>query len=132
MKAPQLVAVYGTLRRNHGNYKYFLEDQKFIGEFKTEPIYTMLSNGGFPMVFLNGETSIVCEVFHVISQDTLQELDGLEGYPNFYNRKQVTTPWGDAWMYFINGDSKEYSNGRPEIKSGDWNEFIKFKVLEND
>src|SRR5690606_6293052 len=31
----------------------------------------------------------------------LGTLDALEGFPSFYNRKQIDTEFGKAWVYFI-------------------------------
>jgi gamma-glutamylcyclotransferase (GGCT)/AIG2-like uncharacterized protein YtfP len=121
-KAPALICVYGTLRKGHGNHR-IIEDCKYLGEFHTEPIFLMLSLGGFPGLFFNGEDSILCEVFKIEDDNTLRRLDRLEGYPSFYNRTQIETPWGLAWVYYLE-EKDRYSNlGR--VESGDWNKYVK-------
>ena len=121
---PTMVVVYGTLRTGYYNNKYHLSDQKFLGEFKTKSKFTMFSFGGFPGLLDKGNTSIFCEVYQIDNLNTFNNLDRLEGYPEFYNRKKIDTPWGKAWIYYIEEASNEYSNGNyPLIKSGDWNEF---------
>lgn len=125
-KTPCLVCVYGTLRRNQGNHRR-LADSKFLGEFKTDPNFTMFSMGGFPGIFLNGKNSIICEVFEVADDRTMQSLDSLEGYPDFYNRTQIDTPWGKAWVYHIE-ESNRHGYNYPIIESGDWINYIKNKI----
>jgi gamma-glutamylcyclotransferase (GGCT)/AIG2-like uncharacterized protein YtfP len=122
-KIPSLICVYGTLRRGHGNHR-ILENSEFLGEFRTENGYTMISLGGFPGLLLDGKDSIVCEVFKVDNKSTAQRLDMLEGYPNFYNRTQIDTPWGKAWVYYL--EHNEYKLSRyPIIEEGDWNKIQK-------
>jgi gamma-glutamylcyclotransferase (GGCT)/AIG2-like uncharacterized protein YtfP len=110
------VAVYGTLRKNQGNHR-LLVDSKFLGEGTTGGI--MYSMGGFPAVDITGDKEIKIEVYSVDEQ-TLNRLDGLEGYPHFYNRSEIKTPYGAAWIYHI--DKKELLN-YPLIQSGDWVEY---------
>jgi len=37
-----LVAVYGSLRQNMGNHR-LLENANYLGEFKTEPVFSLYS-----------------------------------------------------------------------------------------
>ena len=76
----------------------------------------MLDLGPFPGVILEGDTTLTVEVYEV-DEPTFQNLDMLEGYPSFYNRKQVDTSKGAAWIYFLEG-REGYSNAY--IPSGDW------------
>jgi len=132
LQPPVLVAVYGTLRKNHYN-NYLLRNQAYVGLHRTTPEYTMYSLGGFPAVTLNGENEIVLEIFQVNDNETLKNLDSLEGYPTFYNRKEIDTEYGKAWMYYMENDARDFSR-LAKIASGDWNEFTKIneEVLEND
>ena len=46
--------------------------------------------------------------------DDLTPLDFLEGYPDHYNRKQIDTVYGPAWVYYYNTpriDAKVVDNG---------------------
>jgi len=115
---PQLVAVYGSLREGLHNHR-LLEDSDYLGLDWTDPDYTMLSLGSFPGIVEGGETAIKIEVYQV-NQDTFTNLDRLEGYPNFYNRKKIETKFGDAWIYFLEG--REYST--TYVPSGDWKEAV--------
>lgn len=123
-----LVAVYGTLRKNNGNHQ-IINDQEHLGTFITDPKYTMFTMGGFPGVLLNGDSEIVIEVYKIDNQQSLERLDRLEGYPSFYNRTVIDTPYGRAWMYYLDNDNDEYSADLyPRIESGDWNKYISEKV----
>lgn len=112
------VAVYGTLRAGEGNHR-LMSDAKFLGDDETKGI--MHSLGGFPAVDIDGEGKIKIEVY-VVDENTFRRLDGLEGYPHFYNRSEVDTQFGKAWMYHI--DAAQLA-GRPVITSGDWKEYVK-------
>lgn len=74
--------------------------------------------GGFPGLRLNGEDSIKIEVYE-INEDTAKDIDNLEGYPHFYNRKLTSTKFGDAWIYF---NEKERYNG--ESIGSDWKTYF--------
>lgn len=133
MKETILVAVYGTLRRGFHNYNACLKDDdvEYMGEYQTEPIYNMYSVGGFfPALTKDGYTSVTMEVFEV-DKNTLERLDLLEGYDaeydrdNHYNREPIITPYGNAFTYFYNQDTKSLRL----ILSGDWKEYINNKKL---
>jgi gamma-glutamylcyclotransferase (GGCT)/AIG2-like uncharacterized protein YtfP len=112
-----LVAVYGTLRKGFWNHS-LIEKSRFMGEAKTGPEWTMHITGGHFPVIVPGETSIAIEVYDV-SMETMHNLDTLEGYPLFYNRRLIKTPYGDAWIYFM----KEYSFSKATISSGDYKDY---------
>ena len=118
-----LVSVYGSLRKKQSNYEYHLSNSTYKGTFTTEPEYTMHSLSYYPALKLNGNTSIVMEVYEV-DEDTLKNLNRLEGYcpgekSTFYDRIEIDTPWGKAFTYiYVNELSKESI-----VESGDWCEF---------
>ena len=115
-----LVAVYGSLRRGMGNHQYYLSSSEYKGTFSTEPEYTLHSLSYYPGLKLDGNTSIVMEVYEV-DEETLKNLNRLEGYrpgetSTFYDRIKINTPWGKAFTYiYVNKLSKESI-----IESGDW------------
>ena len=111
------VFVYGTLKRGYGN-SYLLDDSDFVQEAMTSPEYTMRSLGGFPGVQLNGNTPIHGEVWRV-NKKTMDRLDQLEGYPRFYDRKQIDLRGCNymPWMYFL--PEQEYLT-YPVIEDGVW------------
>ena len=116
------VAVYGTLRKGFGNNR-LLGDSRFLGEGLSEFEATMYSNGGFPILSLDEPSSkVVVEVFVVEDEATLQDLDGLEGYPYWYNRTicefNINGELVKAWIYH-----QENITGLEEVESGDWKEF---------
>ena len=99
------VAVYGTLKRGHGNYERFLSDSKFLGDGVTKDRYPLVINS-LPYV-LNKKGlghNVEVDVFRV-SGDVLAQLDILEGHPKWYERKQIAISMADgtikfAWLYF--------------------------------
>jgi gamma-glutamylaminecyclotransferase len=113
-----LIAVYGTLRKGFWNHS-LIEKSRFIGAAKTEPDWTMLITGGEFPVLIPGKTSITIEVYD-ISRETMNYVDALEGYPVWYNRKLIKTPYGDAWIYFM----KEYPYSKTTVLSGDYQDYF--------
>src|SRR5690606_26884300 len=91
------VAVYGTLKRGHGNH-YLLANPNvaFLGRTILTGPYHMVSLGGFPAVVRSPDVKlqnrILCEVYR-IDEETLEALDILESNGQFYTRDQVVTPW---------------------------------------
>ena len=122
-----LVAVYGSLRRGMGNHQYYLSSSEYKGTFSTEPEYTLHSLSYYPGLKLDGNTSIVMEVYEV-DEETLKNLNRLEGYypgekSTFYDRIEINTPWGKAFTYiYVNELSKDSI-----VESGDW---VAYKKLE--
>ena len=115
-----LVSVYGSLRKTMSNHQYYLSSSEYKGTFSTEPEYTLHSLSYYPGLKLDGNTSIVMEVYEV-DEETLKNLNRLEGYrpgetSTFYDRIKINTPWGKAFTYiYVNELSKESI-----VESGDW------------
>jgi gamma-glutamylcyclotransferase (GGCT)/AIG2-like uncharacterized protein YtfP len=113
------VAVYGTLKQNQSNHS-FLTGQAFLGccELSTITLYDL---GPFPAAKLSESPSVGVEIYQV-SDETMARLDALEGYDpispdeGLYNRVQLETPLGPAWVYIYNHDV----TGWREIRSGEW------------
>jgi gamma-glutamylcyclotransferase (GGCT)/AIG2-like uncharacterized protein YtfP len=101
------VFVYGSLKSGgavRGLNQF--EGATIVGKAKTlYPDYNMIDLGSFPGVTKNGEKHIQGEVWQV-DEEVMEELDAIEGYPNFYNREVTQTSQGKAWMYYL---EKEYS-----------------------
>ena len=91
--------VYGTLKRGFHN-AYYLRDARFLGEFTTDPVYSMYHFGSYPAVSEFGRTAITGEVYE-ISTLQLASIDRLEWYPDFYQRLVIETSFGEAWMYVV-------------------------------
>ena len=117
------VVVYGTLRKGQRNH-YYLRDEKFIGEFESEPVFSLYAVSTYPGLIQNGNTSVKMEVYEV-DELKMKQLDTLEGYSgkvsshNLYERKNMITPFGMAKVYLYNQTYKK----TPLITSGDWVDY---------
>jgi gamma-glutamylcyclotransferase (GGCT)/AIG2-like uncharacterized protein YtfP len=96
------VFVYGTLKRHNGvRGMNLMVDATFISETKSkDPLFDLYDLGSFPAVQPGGTSYIQGEIWE-ITNDVLDVLDHIEGYPNFYNRQIIETDNGPAWMYYI-------------------------------
>lgn len=119
IKSGELVAVYGSLREGMGNHRV-LGGSTMVGK-ATVGGFDMFSLGGYPYCVPDKTGEIVVEVYQV-SEEVGQSLDALEGYPSFYDRKLISTPFGEAWIYFID----QYRDGTPYVEGGDW---VLYKTL---
>ena len=73
------VFVYGTHKRGGSNH-LFLRGQKFLGDARTAPGFTLYSLGDYPgMVRAPGDTAGVTGELWSVDDDCLAELDRLEG-----------------------------------------------------
>ena len=114
-----LVAVYGSLRKGKGNHRILDNDRtEYLGTTRVSG-FDMYNMGSFPFI-TDGGGEITVEVYRVTDSTTAYRLDALEGYPSFYNRKQVQTEYGLAWIYFIN--DFDVSRYQP-VPDGDWVTF---------
>lgn len=124
MDKPNIVAVYGSLREGLGNWRWYLSSKAEAEKISTEKIkgFKMVSLGGYPAIYTSkDESEITIEVYKVTDK-TFKGLDGLEGYPSFYNRKEVMTSKGKAWIYFIDSIA-EKSDQYTHVENGDWVDF---------
>ena len=85
------VFVYGTLKRGGRNHAY-LAGQKFIGEARTSPGYTLYSLGNYPgMVRSTEATGDVSGEIWEVDATCLVGLDQLEGVAEaLYERVSIT------------------------------------------
>lgn len=113
------VCIYGTLLRGQGN-SGLLKNAVFLGrhEIKTGP---MVSLGAFPaLTSPKGDCSTPVELYQV-SQQNFDDLDRLEGVPDFYVRSLVPTIFGQAWIYWM-PNLKDTSY--PLIPNNDWRKYV--------
>ena len=114
-----LVAVYGTLKRGLSNHG-LLQHASFVGEDCLTCI-TLYDLGPYPGARLESSGGIDIEVFSV-DKKQLQQLDELEEYlatasdQGMYDRRQVLTQFGLAWIYLYN---REVDHAKP-LRSGAW------------
>lgn len=106
--------VYGTLKFGKRNHRVMGESEK-LGRHVTEPIYTMRTNGSFPIVERGGSTEIKGEVYKVTDERTLKGIYALEGFTgikgsakNWYNLDDVDTIWGQASIFVMDKDSNKH------------------------
>jgi len=125
-----LYAVYGTLRRGHGNHNYYLSGDKaeYLGTMQTDGSYTMFSMGGFPGVARGGTTPITVEIYRVTDESVMRRVNGLEGYSgvrgsdaNWYDTTDIQTEWGLANMFTQDSLLGNPRYAARRIESGDWN-----------
>lgn len=118
-----LISVYGSLRKGLGNHR-LLENAKYLGDFQSEPVFSLYSLGGYPGLKTEGTTSVTMEVYEVTPIEA-NRIDQLEGYTpgreaTFYDKIPIDTPYGEASVY-------TYVDKIPEsrlVESGDWKQYL--------
>lgn len=120
------VAVYGSLLSGFGNH-CLLKGSDMKGAAVIEG-FEMYSLGGFPCIVPDDDKGRIEVEVYDVDDTTMSRLDMLEGYPSFYDRKQVTvnTGKGDekAWVYYMH-EVPSFSGHRhaPRIESGSWRDY---------
>lgn len=117
--------VYGTLKANHGNHRVLGRNPEFLGEFTTDPKYT-LYDGGFPVVERGGNTSIKGELYRVTNSADVASVFGLEGCQsqekgdanNWYDFDEIKTEKGTAFIFVMD---QGQSGRRSVLENGVWN-----------
>lgn len=122
-----LVAVYGTLLSGMGNHVLLTRnegDVKPLGAAKGDFYCVMYSAGGFPILsMMEPEDKVICEIYEV-GDETLADLDRLEGYPGWYNRTVrsfIMDETGEtvrAYIYHQN-DAQDM----PVVPKADWRSY---------
>jgi len=112
------VAVYGTLKQGQGNH-HFLSGAEYLGSTRLDG-FVLYDLGPWPAVKREpGQTQV--EVYRV-NAATFAALDELEEYcadaphTGLYDRIQVDTPHGRAWLYLYNAEVST----EQRLSSGNW------------
>ena len=105
------VAVYGTLKKGHGNHR-LLKDSYCLGEGFTSEPYPLVVDGLPYVIDRAGKGKRVCVEIYRVHLDTLARLDSLEGHPDWYQRKQIQVQLYkggtvSAWVYMIPDDKSQ-------------------------
>lgn len=132
------VFVYGTLRKEHGNYKNILEGNT-VREESASMNGKLFMVGGFPGMIQHNESRVVGELMYIDPKKyerTMERLDWLEGYrkndqSSMYIRKQVKVWNGSvgitAWTYYWNRSTSKL----PIIENGDYTDYLKTGRYKN-
>lgn len=105
----ELVFVYGTLMRGHGNYSY-LKDSRFLGKGAAQGLALYHVTPFFPGVVKEKSSTVLGELYEV-DNETLKSLDHLESNGYLYQREKFSVlimekGYVDAWVYvWLNGIS---------------------------
>lgn len=115
-RGTHVVAVYGTLKQGHGNHDRFLGTAHYLGSGTTADRYPLVING-LPYLLDDRDSGYNVEVeLYSVSDSLLERLDGLEGHPAWYRRRQIpivldgTGELCDAWVYLM--PDKSVRNGK--------------------
>lgn len=122
------VLVYGTLRQGQVNHRILVAgNAKYVADVKLAGFHLFNTGYGYPAAVkadLFNLNRMVCELYE-IDENTLANLDRLEGYPTHYNRIEVECgPNGEtAWIYVYDIRKVAAAKMQP-IGCNDW---VKFK-----
>lgn len=118
-----VVFVYGTLRRGQERAGVMEAGGQFMGEAETVAGFGLFDLGPFPaMAAINGDPGTVCGELWRVTPGTLEQLDAIEGHPDFYRRSRIAVEGRDGsrrwvWAYLL----LRASIGEAErIVGGDW------------
>lgn len=121
------ITVYGSLLEGLGNWNYFLnnEESTKLGEHILEGGFKMISMGGFPGLIPDDTVNnkIFVETYEV-SEHVFKSVEHLEGYPGFYGRTKIDTPFGESEVYTLS-DNKYNDNFVPKDENGiiNWKKY---------
>jgi gamma-glutamylcyclotransferase (GGCT)/AIG2-like uncharacterized protein YtfP len=102
------IFVYGTLKRGQANHR-LLKSAQFEGGWSTAPQFTLYDFGDYPGAIEKGQTTLHGEIY-LVNHSTLQRVDQLEEYPDFYTRKLIDSAYGPAWIYLLNHTPASFSS----------------------
>lgn len=113
------VVVYGTLKEGLHNHRVLSKrgTHFFCGRHVIPSGFKMYDLGAFPALVKDKEGSLVHTEVYEVDDDTFKDLDTLEGFPQFYSRKLIPTPYGEGWVYYVEG--RDMSN-KTFITDGIW------------
>lgn len=108
--AQHILFVYGTLKRSFHNH-YLLEKAEYLGTGYTRSKYAMYKSG-IPFVIKTEQVSNIHGELYQIDENTLKQLDRLEGHPDWYCREKVEIVSASGqtiigWLYFYSKPTGE-------------------------
>lgn len=111
-----LLFVYGTLKRG-GARHHALADQRFLGEARTRPLYSLRHLGEYPGLLPSFRGLVVHGELYEVDEARREMLDDLEGAPHLFDLGSVELEGieGTAWAYYYRGRGVG-----PRIDSGRW------------
>ncbi len=100
-----VVAVYGTLKTGYGNHYYLTRPGvKYLGEAVSVDKFA-LGHSAFPAVSPDQKGGQILVELYAVPSRVLKDLDRLEGYPSFYDRKLFQFKLKDvivpAYLYYF-------------------------------
>jgi len=104
----KLITVYGSLLEGLGNWKWHLDnpESKKLGEHVIVGKFQMISMGGFPGLIPDETMSEPRKIFvetYEVTDRVYNSIERLEGYPHFYGRTPIETPFGPSAVYTLSG-----------------------------
>ena len=124
----KLVTVYGSLLKGLSNWHWHLNnpESKLLGEHTLNGGFVMISLGGFPGLIVENtaDTPIFVETYEV-TDNVYKSIERLEGYPSFYDKKKVDTPFGESEVYILGDHYYRESNLVPRDEEGiiNWRKY---------
>lgn len=124
----KLVTVYGSLLKGLGNWHWHLNnpESELLGEHTLDGGFVMVSLGGFPGLIPDkkSEDTIFVETYEV-SDKVYKSIERLEGYPSFYDKAKVETPFGESEVYVLGDNYYRETNLVPKDEEGivNWRKY---------
>ena len=124
------VFVYGTLKRGFRNHTILEYDTEFVSDaiLKNHTMYYSSNDHGFPVAVADKNSNIVGELYEILDEDVLGDLDDLEAEGFMYERKTliVHTPTKTVHSYVYIGlpsvwDFDTMTEVDPDNKTKIWN-----------
>ena len=108
--------VYGTLRKE-GGLCFKMDEHKYLGTYKTEPIYK-LWDCGCPCLDKGGDVSVTGEIYQIENLSDIASIHSMEVRAGYILEKiEVINFHEPTYAYFQEPDQSFYAQ---EIRSGDW------------
>lgn len=118
------VFVYGTLRKGESNHHLLKGRSMFVSE--NAVVGNLVDLGPYPAM-LEGNGTVFGEVY-MVGEQTLADLDKLEGHPTLYARRKVPLKFSmdkyeEAYAYFF---VQEIHGIAKKLPDGIWKRNVKY------
>jgi gamma-glutamylcyclotransferase (GGCT)/AIG2-like uncharacterized protein YtfP len=117
-----LLFVYGSLKKGFCNYHY-MKNAKFLNKCRTKDKFTMFNLGEYPAISEEPSYQIEGELYEIADDDlqTLQNIDELEQYPDFYDKKIIQLDSEEfAMVYYIRENIIRTIKSASVMSEGNW------------
>lgn len=120
------IAVYGSLRDGMYNHRLLVNDGvEFVSKETISVPFKMIPYSSFPALIPDNKNNDILMEIYAVNDTVYHNVEILEGYPDFYDKAEITDSAGDTVEVYVIRDASGRLQQRYKAEDSifDWNEY---------